>query len=410
MVFSTALSMACLDACCVGVNKKTIAHVELASAVLTFVGICVFYGFWVDGSVDVQMPVWSTGVAFVNLTQTPNPLSKWCEDALLPTDSCSSPNRQDCVGGLCAVRQFDASIQALELDFAQCQRDFALFKYYGGFNFTVVPVLAGKVYVDWTIFAVLLISFLFQGGRALIILKMNNNDKLGATDLSRWIEYFLTSPLQIMVVAITYGFGEWDSLFMLALLQAILIVFGAVIEIGIAQVVETRDHITKKQIGVLTMVAWIIHISIWTVIYFKNETNDSLSECTQTTRQEVEGLSSDEMGGAPDAILFIYLSQVITFSAFGLWQLVILIQAFSLQETSETMNDNYQSLRQSPLPTLSEDNAATFSEVAYKGSDHRHKIQSSQALGYSILSVTAKLLLEISFITYARLEPFKSSP
>jgi hypothetical protein len=86
-------------------------------------------------------------------------------------------------------------------------------------------------------------SILFQGWRCLKYNKTYKPEK--GPDFSRWLEYFFTSPLQILIVSTSFGFATPDSLLGQCRMQAALVLLGYNIEQKAKKVYKRRQ--SKEQ-------------------------------------------------------------------------------------------------------------------------------------------------------------------
>lgn len=84
-----------------------------------------------------------------------------------------------------------------------------------------------KVNLWGLLVSIYLISALFQGWRGY---SYGINYRPLAPDVGRWVEYAITSPLMIMVIAISAGIREVSLIVCLLFMQLVLIFFGYVLE------------------------------------------------------------------------------------------------------------------------------------------------------------------------------------
>lgn len=215
-------------------------------------------------------------------------------------------------------------------------------------------------------------------------------------DFWRWVEYALTSPMQIVLVAISFSIGERSTLVLLGTLQGALVMFGFFIELQCEVIccrhaerheIEVSDgsngslHNTKTsnrtdnlvhemflrriedtyneiKLVVTLMTSFVLHGVIWTIIFERFYTQSE-------TLQACEGGR-----GIPSVVFFILYTQAVLFSCFGA------VSAWQCGKTLLYFGNN---------PTL-ERKKALWYHASYR---------------YSILSVTAKTLLEFGFISLA---------
>ena len=96
-----------------------------------------------------------------------------------------------------------------------------------------------------------------------------------APDPSRWYEYIMTSPFQIVLVAICFHVRESKFLIVLAMLQVALVAMGYPIECELQRFAthktlkreSAEDKFDKTSLCILLVVAWAIHFVIWGSIW-----------------------------------------------------------------------------------------------------------------------------------------------
>lgn len=102
-------------------------------------------------------------------------------------------------------------------------------------------------------------------------------------DFSRWLEYFCTSPLQILIVSTSFGFATVDALLGQCGMQAALVLLGYDIEQQIKKVYKRKLLQSPKQprrfhnalypfikdlrIFVYLGFSWLLHFGIWGLPY-----------------------------------------------------------------------------------------------------------------------------------------------
>ena len=145
-----------------------------------------------------------------------------------------------------------------------------------------------------------------------------NNYNPKKPDFWRWVEYALTSPLQIFLVAYSVTIVDRVSIFNLMGLQAALVLIGFINEKHINKFwkkssVKTEKNIPKSFIsGVrllfLMIMSWIFFFIIWSSIITRFDTQvDNGNDC----------LFQDKM---PEAVVYLVWSQAFLFGTFGLVQ------------------------------------------------------------------------------------------
>ena len=212
-------------------------------------------------------------------------------------------------------------------------------------------------------------------------------------DFSRWLEYFFTSPFQILIVALAFGFGNLDTLLGAMGMQATLVLLGFDIEQQIKKIYkrdlqkwaktelnkETRtkkrfQHILRNwnipdlRIWVYLYVAWMLHTLIWGLPRLTEHLPFlylpwGIGGRYQMQKFHNENCENDPDFSIPGFVDFLFWSQFFLFTSFGAvctWQAAHAVY----------------------LPSEKDQNSAwrKISRV------------------YSFLSITAKTLLEAGFL------------
>lgn len=183
--------------------------------------------------------------------------------------------------------------------------------------------------------------------------------------LMRWMEYALTTPMEIVLIASSVFISDFTILLLLALLQTSLMLLGYLIECIIDrmensdQKKQTRRAIVDTYVAcIIFFVACVFHAVIWSVVFSRfYQQADFYANCP---------VGSDPMHPPkiPDIVPVIIWTQFVMFTLFGIVQLIHLYLA---------MYTYYP------------------------------PIWEPVALAYSILSVTSKTLLGVFFIAYVQL-------
>lgn len=172
------------------------------------------------------------------------------------------------------------------------------------------------------LYFILFISFCFQILRA----RQFNGYNPKKPDFWRWVEYALTSPLQIFLVAYSVTIVDRVSIFNLMGLQAALVLIGFMNEKHINKMWKVYEQsrqgntnlyaatilpkyiISGVRLFFLMLMAWIFFIIIWSSIITRFDTQvDNGKDC----------LFQDKM---PDAVVYLVWSQAFLFGTFGLVQ------------------------------------------------------------------------------------------
>jgi len=192
-------------------------------------------------------------------------------------------------------------------------------------------------------------------------------DPESGPDVWRWIEYSLTSPLQIILICAAFNARENNLMILLASLQFALVMFGYTLETLLQDIIEWQEYSKNDQksraqtifVFFFYLVAsWVFHALIWGILIAKfSSTAESSSDC----RDDASNLLM------PDAIWIILISQILAFTLFGL--------------------------------TITVQTGYIFCNLEYlKIDENRKKMWKSVTWAYSILSVSAKLFLEYGLL------------
>ena len=255
-------------------------------------------------------------------------------------------------------------------------------------------VYATDIYIFPLAFIVFTTSILFQGwrcwqydqGEGKSKNRLYNPEK--GPEFSRWLEYFFTSPLQILIVSSSFGFATVDALLGQSGMQAALVLLGYNIEQQIKKIYKrkTDEKNNKKpskfehmlgfvadiRLWVYLFFAWALHVAIWGIpgvtgfgIGGKyNLLQKQLEACVHPTQK------------IPDAVTWIYWLQYVFFTLFGI------VCSFHVFWAKFSFN------------------AVTNGEDMKELSKHQWNFISRL---YGILSVSAKTALEAGLVMYVNM-------
>ena len=258
-------------------------------------------------------------------------------------------------------------------------------------------VFASKLYIWPLAFTVFVFSAFFQLSRGFWYKQYFNPTE--GPDYGRWLEYLVTSPLQVVLVAIAFGFSDRDQLLSWAGVQAALVILGYSIEkqikkVYIRRIVAGKLDTKKKELRkfynifvnfeirdvrlfVYLALTWFLHFSIWGIPIINSVGIGSRYALQEDHNESCE---QDTEFKIPDFVLGLYWSQFLCFSLFGVVCTVQVFQAFNQPlNTTETTKDGVKK------------------SFAYK------QRWGWYSLAYAILSVTCKTLLEVFFIGFIRM-------
>ena len=244
------------------------------------------------------------------------------------------------------------------------------------------------------------LSFVFQ--LVSLYQATNNNNNFFETPCSwRWLEYALTSPMAVILVATALMQRDVNTITLLSVAQAACVQFGFAIEYAIADFDNTQTD--AKAIDFQEVIAlpvdkcpqswphqrnrlwWFsflasgaLHVTIWHMLisHFINTSQDT--DCLQS--EEAREQSDDWR----NAMIVVLAGQCFSFTLFAV---VPIYQAFQVG-ILPWKSDKYAHLTQ-------EQNTR---RVMRKGFEF-----------YTILSCTSKFILGVTYIAFVRLFPFYTS-
>ena len=178
-------------------------------------------------------------------------------------------------------------------------------------------------------------------------------------EFSRWLEYVLTSPLQIMLICNTVAIGNNDALLSMVCLQAMLVISGFLSEIMIQQIYICNGYhpITKNVLQILTVLClqWIAFSIIWNSIisrYFRNKyavqqcgtqensnftcnTQENMHTCHLFDICEWNSLmkTCENNNYIPNSVDLVVFGQFILFFLFGIVHTAQILLSFCFQTT-----------------------------------------------------------------------------
>jgi hypothetical protein len=247
-------------------------------------------------------------------------------------------------------------------------------------------------YIDLTAvaFFIYVFSSLFQGVRY-IKFSMYNWKPVGP-EFSRWLEYALTSPLQVVLVALSFGISNIDIILGFFGMQLAMVLMGYSIEKQTnKKYLHTADKKTDKFYYftffgdirglVYILVSWTLHFLIWGL--------PGLWEA-QIVRWGIAGQYAfvhqyqkkcgDKNFQMPAFVDVIFFGQFICFVLFGVVCTVQYFSAGHLGAAGETKTD-------------------------IKNKKEYKTTWAKYSLAYAVLSVTAKTILEVGFLGLVATSP-----
>lgn len=188
----------------------------------------------------------------------------------------------------------------------------------------------GFVLYKWPlIFVFTLTTFLFHAYRAFYIEGFWEYTRHNYPRLDRWIEYSVSSPLMIMLIACSAGTLDWGQLLLLFASQFVLVVLGAAVELCLTlsnaefkpdsylQPHQTRlvqlPHLNFTLMAwIFTLFSWALFAFQWIVIWINLTGMLNVFQC----------LNDESLSSRTQIPIIIVSLQFIFFALFGLWQFV----------------------------------------------------------------------------------------
>ena len=208
------------------------------------------------------------------------------------------------------------------------------------------------------------------------------NPENGA-EFSRWLEYAFTSPLQILIVALAFRITNIDVLLGYFGMQLALVIMGYEIERQIEKEykhsLKPKEHkqrfynilqrfrVRDIRGWVYLLLCWTLHLLIWGIpgLWHANFIRWGISGDYAYVRKYIKACFTDAEFQMPDAIDFIFWSQYILFTVFG----IVCSVQFLLAKFHPVRDD-----------------------------ENRKQRWRTASMWYSILSVSAKTILEVGFL------------
>lgn len=239
-------------------------------------------------------------------------------------------------------------------------------------------------YINLTavVFFIYIFSATFQGKR---YMNLRYEKIENGPDFSRWFEYALTSPLQIVLVAISFGISNIDIILGFFGMQVALVLIGYSIEKQIKKKYlrkksedESKFHYFKN-FGdirglVYILVSWTLHFLIWGApgLWEQNIVVWGISGQYANILQ-YQNKCGDRNFEMPAFVNVIFFGQFICFTLFGVVCTIQYVTAGYLGEDSD-------------------------SKETIKDSDLYRSKWARFSFWYAFLSVSAKTILEVGFL------------
>jgi len=238
----------------------------------------------------------------------------------------------------------------------------------------------GQSYKPWVMLQwILLCSVFFQGGQFWAFAELEDADEnelyhyvpSRGPDFWRWVEYALTSPLQIIIIVGSVYLCETVLIALIAALQGALVLSGYAIEMEIQafytkKITLWQSHAPRKvfqsknvfliqsKLVFLLLCAYLCHIIIWAILIMKFRISEQASiDCQNPLVM-------------PPEIIIIIVLECALFSMFGI---VLTVQALK---------------------------AIFITQIT---PEYTHSQWANISTWYTVLSLSAKMILEWGFIS-----------
>lgn len=334
-------------------------YLDLVSAVISAGGFMIGFVYAVTEPYQPVVSLWHTVSVFSNSTQVRSLVSNFSSDLQTLMD-CTNPKM---------VRPSITSMYQDTLSFPIAVHE--------GSD-------ASQVNLFGLVLPVVLLSSLWQSLRFGAAYLQDRNESLSwfsynpkAPDSSRWYEYIMTSPFQIVLVAICFHVRESKVLITLAMLQVALVAMGYPIERELQRLASYKslqnsksgggkdnniDGFDKTSLYTLLIVAWAMHFVIWSSIWAQQLDEARIINSCPTNRDD-----NDEVLNIPTIVFAIFWTEFVCFLSFGFVNLYTVWAILSTRDMTQDIQD---------------------------------KIWVNTTAGYTLLSVTSKTVLEGLFLAY----------
>lgn len=290
------------------------------------------------------------------------------------------------------------------------------------YGFPALPVIVNDFKVNlWLLnIPIFFTSMLFQGYRYFAankpILGFGQYNPTTGADIGRWVEYMLTSPLQVVLVAIAYHIRDDSQLWSLAFMQAMLVLMGYCIEREAYWWQTGNFHFKFEHNALIILVAssWLLHIIIWLKIIMSRWLLEV--QVMDTCSAKTFGLGDSEVGVHTHWATTTHTSNdVLTVDAYGLthdashsnnrdknlnWKSrkIIIDLLFATQFIFFTLFGIVNLLTIWSIRRQVRDGVSGTPNSI-------HNVWGTATKRYSILSIVVKTLLEIFFFVYVLQNP-----
>jgi len=214
---------------------------------------------------------------------------------------------------------------------------------------------AGYFSIWWAALCVFVFSITFQSWRVMNFNGLYRPER--GPEFSRWLEYFFTSPLQILIVSAAFGFATLDSLLGQSGMQAALVLLGYDIERQVKKVYKRKERhgapkskkfyhvlsglgVRDLRLGVYLGFAWLLHFFIWGVPFLGWTPGIGGKYAQLRSQQE----ACPGNGKIPDEVQAIFWLQYTCFTLFGVvctWQVgeALMVPHLTADDIQKRWND-----------------------------------------------------------------------
>ena len=152
-------------------------------------------------------------------------------------------------------------------------------------------------------------SVLFQGYRCTGYYRPESGPHLG-----RWVEYMITSPVQVVFVALAFHIREVDLLVCLWAMQFSMVLTGYSIEREIASLSTNSDRWKRAGLIVIFLTSVLVHFVIWSVIYARLRTEQGVVDACASA--VFSGDASSNAAKLKTALDAVFWGQALLFTLF----------------------------------------------------------------------------------------------
>lgn len=214
-----------------------------------------------------------------------------------------------------------------------------------------------------------------------------------------WVEYTMTASLQLLVICLNFQGFSVNELWLIFALHACLTMIGYIVEDSLDKLFmpckhqhtatilygETRARTMLGKALTAEMFAWIIHGTLWALIFAKY--NDVKAEIASLQKQKYDPICAHQhnISSVPTWVEAILYSQVVFFSLFGGVQFAQILAFLQCNRTAATN-------QLTPLMKL---------EWKKKWRKDNLRIWQASASAYAFLNVVSKACLAIILISAA---------